>query len=144
MSSNVDTQNNQSDTRLEKNNIKRSKVEYSKINFTEEEKELIRNEVDLIKEKYPNYIPIVVRTNPKDKIEITKTKFLVGQEITLGQFLLILRKKIKNVKSTEAIYLMINNTLVPITTQLSLVYNDKKDKETNMLFITICKENTFG
>ena len=98
MSSNVDTQNNQIDTKLEKNNIKKSKVEYSKINFTEEEKELIRNEVDLIKEKYPNYIPIVVRTNPKDKIEITKTKFLVGQEITLGQFLLILRKKIKIAK----------------------------------------------
>jgi hypothetical protein len=120
-------------------------IDYTKTNFTEEEKYIIRNEVEIIKQKYPNYIPIIVRLHNNDKtIKLTKSKFLVTNEITLAQFLSILRKKITNVKSTESLFLLINNTLMPITLNLSSIYKEKKDKDTNMLFITVCKENTFG
>lgn len=130
----------------DKNAIKKKiKIDYTKTDFTEEEKIAIRNEVDVIKQQYPNYIPIIVRTNKKDKdLKLTKTKFLVTSEITLAQFLVILRKKISVIKSTESIFLLINDTLSPVTLTLSSIYNEKKDIDTNMLFITVCKENTFG
>jgi hypothetical protein len=120
------------------------KIDYTKKEFTEEEKNIIRNEIEVVKQKYPNYIPIIVRVHDNKSIKLTKSKYLVGGEITLGQFLSILRKKITNIKSTESIYLLINNTLVPITLPIFMIYNEKKDPETNMLYITICKENTFG
>ena len=75
---------------LQQSNIKKqSKIDFTKTTFTDEEKTIIRKEVDLIKEKYPTYIPIVVRA--RGDIKLQKNKFLVGGEITLGQFLMILR-----------------------------------------------------
>ena len=129
------------DVKLEKkNNIK---IDFTKTVFTPMEKELIRKEVELIKEKYPQYIPIIIR--PKNKsIEMLRYKFLVNGDITVGQFMCIIRKKIRNIKSSEALFLIVNNTLAPSTNSLSLVYTQQVDKETNMLFFTICNENTFG
>lgn len=126
-------------------NIKTKKisVDFSKKQFTKQEKELIRKEVELVKEKYPNYIPIIVR--PKsDEIKMSRYKFLVGSDITIGQFLFIIRKKMQNIKSSEAIFLLVNNILVPSTQLLSMVYREQSDTETNMLFFTLCKESTFG
>ena len=123
-----------------KNNIK---IDFTKTVFTPMEKELIRKEVELIKEKYPQYIPIIIR--PKNKsIEMLRYKFLVNGDITVGQFMCIIRKKIRNIKSSEALFLIVNNTLAPSTNSLSLVYTQQVDKETNMLFFTLCNENTFG
>jgi hypothetical protein len=123
---------------------KKSIVDFRKLNFTNEEKIIIRKEVEVIKEKYPNYIPIIVR--PKDdNIKLIKCKFLVGGDITVGQFLSILRKKMENLKSSEAIYLFINNNTLPSATNfISSIYATHHDKDTGMLYITVCKENTFG
>lgn len=125
-----------SDTVEENNNkvvLKNVKIDYTKINFTEEEKIAIRNEVDIIKQQYPNYIPIIVRTRKNDKsIILKKSKFLVTNEITLAQFLTILRKKISDIKSNESIFLLIDNTLMPITLTLSTIYKEKK------ILIQIC------
>jgi GABA(A) receptor-associated protein len=122
---------------------KKSVIDFNKVNFTDEENTIIRKEVEVIKEKYPHYIPIVVRPND-NKIRLIKCKFLVGGDITIGQFLSILRKKMETLKSSEAIYLFINNTLPPATSFLSTIYAENQDKNTGMLYITVCKENTFG
>jgi GABA(A) receptor-associated protein len=122
---------------------KKSVIDFNKLNFTDEENTIIRKEVEVIKEKYPHYIPIIVRPND-NKIKLLKCKFLVGGDITIGQFLSILRKKMENLKSSEAIYLFINNSLPPTTSFLSTIYAEGKDMNTGMLYITVCKENTFG
>jgi hypothetical protein len=122
---------------------KKSVIDFNKLDFTDEENTIIRKEVEVIKEKYPNYIPIIVRPND-NKIKLLKSKFLVGGDITIGQFLCILRKKMENLKSSEAIYLFINNNLPTSTSLLSTVYAERQDKNTGMLYITVCKENTFG
>lgn len=123
-----------------KEKINTPKIDFTKTDFTSKEKELIRKEVELIKEKYPKYIPIIVR--PKDKsIQLLRYKFLVNGEITVGQFMCIIRKKIRNIKSSEALFLIVNNSLLP---SVHLLSNIQVDKETNMLFVTLCNENTFG
>lgn len=128
---------------LQQSNIKKqSKIDFTKTIFTDEEKTIIRKEVDLIKEKYPNHIPIVVRG--RGDIKLQKNKFLVGGEITLGQFLMILRRKIGVLKQSDAVFLFVNNSLPPSSMYLSSIYANQKDIDTNMLFITVSKENTFG
>ena len=123
-----------------KEKINTTKIDFTKTEFTPKEKELIRKEVELIKEKYPKYIPVIVR--PKDKsIQLLRHKFLVNGEITVGQFMCIIRKKIRNIKSSEALFLIVNNSLPP---SVHLLSNIQVDKETNMLFFTLCNENTFG
>jgi hypothetical protein len=55
----------------------------------------------------------------------------------------IIKKKIL-LKAYEAIYLFINNTIPQGSSQLNSLYRLHKDHETDMLIITVCKENTFG
>jgi len=122
---------------------KKSSIDINKTDLTDKEKMIIRKEVEIIKEKYPNYIPIIVR--PKDNtIKLIKHKFLVGGDVTIGQFLSILRKKMKNLKPAEAIYLFINNKIPASSELLSSIYQSNLDETTQMLYMTICKENTFG
>ena len=130
-------------TLQEANVKKRSNIDFNKMEFTSQEKQVIKKEVELIRQKYPGYIPIVVRPKNK-KMEISKKKFLVTGEITMGQFLFIIRKKMPNIKASDGIYLFIDGSLPPVSAPLSLIYNEKKDKDTDMLFVTACNENTFG
>jgi GABA(A) receptor-associated protein len=130
---------------LQQSNIKKpSKIDYTKESFTDDEKMIIKKEVEVIREKYPNYIPIVVRTKGKDDYKLIKRKFLVSGDITVGQFYTILRKKMHLLKASEALFVFVNNAIPSSSLLLSCLYASEKDIETQMLFVTICKENTFG
>lgn len=121
---------------------KKPLIDFSKSEFKPSEKRIIKKEVELIKEKYPKYIPILIRSK-NNKIKLTKYKHLVNEEVTVSQFMTIIKKKI-SLKSYEAIYLFINNTIPQGSCSLNSLYKSHKDMETDMLIITVCKENTFG
>tara|TARA_B110000046_G_C12856650_1_gene340002 strand:- start:97 stop:399 length:303 start_codon:yes stop_codon:yes gene_type:complete len=89
--------------------------------------------------KHPNRIPIIFESK---NIELAKTKFLVPNDITVAQTMAILRNYTK-VKSYEALFMLINNTLPVSSTSLSELYDTNKDKD-GILHICITKENTFG
>ena len=75
--------------------------------------------------KYPSRIPIIIEKSDNcDLIKINKTKFLVPKDLTLQQFVFIIRKKI-NLDSSQALFVMVNNTLSPATLQLGDIYNEK-------------------
>jgi GABA(A) receptor-associated protein len=119
-------------------------LDLTKEHFTTEEKELLRKEVDLIRHKYPHYIPIVVRTK-NNSLQLKKCKFLVTGDITVGQFIYIIRKRLEQkLHSSHSLYLFINNTVPTASHLLSMVYSAQVDKETGMLFCTVCQEHTFG
>lgn len=120
------------------------KIDYSKSKFTQEEKAFIAKEVQHINAKYPNHIPVIVKTQ-KDDVRLQKSKFLVDKNITVGQFLYTVRKRLDSkLSSNEALYLFCENMLPPTSELLSVVYNNHKDTETGMLIFVLCKENTFG
>lgn len=122
-------------------NVKqKSIIDLSKLQFTDDENNIIKKEVSLIKEKYPTYIPILIRSN---KLKFTQYKYLVNEEVTISQFMIIIKKKIE-LKPYEALYLFINNTIPQGSILLKSLYKNNKDLDTDMLIITVCKENTFG
>jgi|UniRef100_A0A6C0AN53 hypothetical protein len=141
----LNTNTNNTDTTNESinnsTNIKqKTLIDFSKSEFNLNEKRIVKKEVELIKEKYPKYIPILIRST---KIKFTQHKYLVNEEVTVSQFMTIIKKKIL-LKAYEAIYLFINNTIPQGSSQLNSLYRLHKDSETDMLIITVCKENTFG
>ena len=94
-------------------------------------------------EKYPNRIPIIIEKDKKSKIkDIDKNKFLVPNDMTLGQFMYVIRKRIK-LDSSQALFFFINNILCNNTQTLSEIYNIYKDND-GFLYITYTSENTFG
>ena len=93
--------------------------------------------------KYPDRLPVIIEKCIKsDIIDIDKNKYLVPTDLTLGQFLYVIRKRIK-LESSKALFFFINNTLCSNTQTISEVYNTYKDKD-GFLYITYSSENTFG
>ena len=100
-------------------------------------------EAERILEKYPDRIPIIVeRSIRTDVPEIDKKKYLVPKDITVGQFVYIIRKRIK-LAPEKAIFLFLNETIPPTASLLSELYVDNKDED-KFLYLTYAGENTFG
>ena len=96
-----------------------------------------------ILEKYPDRIPIIVEKESKsDVMDIDKKKYLVPKDLTMGQFIFVIRKRIK-LPPEKAIYMFINNTLHPTATFMSSLYEDHKDED-GFLYLTYSGENYFG
>ena len=93
--------------------------------------------------KYPDRIPVIVKSAKNNKLPaLDKHKFLVPSDVTVGQFVYIIRKRI-NVESNEAIFLFINNILPPTASLMSHMYETHKDED-GFLYVTYNSENTFG
>ena len=62
-------------------------------------KKNIKDSIEKIRIKYPNKLPVFVFRSKKDKSlgDITNNKFLVPDSLTLGQFISVIRKRIKAV-----------------------------------------------
>ena len=121
-------------------------IDFSKKDFSTAELALIQKEIEILKLKYPKHIPIVVNVNDKTKdLSLTKNKFLVSGDLTLGAFNHIIRRRLGiKLSPSTGIFLFVDNTLYSNTTQLSTLYQTHVDQNTGILFITLCKENTFG
>jgi len=93
--------------------------------------------------KYPDRIPIICEKIEKSNVdEIDKKKYLVPADLTCGQFIFVIRKRLK-MKSEKAIFLFINGIIPPTSETISNLYHKYKDKD-GFLYITYASENVFG
>ena len=96
-----------------------------------------------IMEKYPGRIPIIVERKEKADIQdIDKHKFLVPNDISVGQFIYIIRKRIK-LSPEKALFIFVNNILPPTAQSMLKIYEQHKGED-GFLYITYSGENTFG
>ena len=102
------------------------------------------NESKKVLFKYPNRIPIICEkaSSKSDLPNIDKIKYLVPIDLTLGQFVFIIRNRMK-LRPEEAIFLLISNNIFSTSTMVGTLYDIYKDQD-GFLYIQYCKENTFG
>jgi GABA(A) receptor-associated protein len=97
-----------------------------------------KDEVKRIKTKFPDRIPIFTYKGKLDKApDLDKHKFLVPPEMTWGQFVYVVRKRIK-LDPEQALI------LPPTTMLLAEAYKLYSDDYDEMLYIKYTLENTFG
>ncbi|CAM8890646.1 unnamed protein product [Rhodiola kirilowii] len=102
-----------------------------------------RSESARIKEKYPDRVPVIVeRAERTDIPDIDKKKYLVPSDLTVGQFMYVVRKRIK-LSAEKAIFVFVNNTLPPTAALMSAIYEENKNED-GFLYMTYSGENTFG
>jgi GABA(A) receptor-associated protein len=77
-----------------------------------------------------------------DIATIDKKKYLVPADLTIGQFVYIIRKRIK-LSPQKAIFIFIDEVLPPAAALMSSIYEEHKDED-GFLYITYSGENTFG
>ena len=101
------------------------------------------NESTRVLQKHPDRIPIICEKHTNcDIAEMSKQKYLVSDDLTCGQFIYIIRNRLK-LPPEKAIFLMINGTIPPISSTILEVY-DKNKNEDGFLYITYMSENVFG
>jgi len=97
---------------------------------------------------YPDRVPVIVEMSPSSASYNTyttashKIKYLVPYDITMGQFIKILRDKLK-LESSVALFFFINNKVFPITSLIGNIYKENADED-GFLYIEFCEESTFG
>lgn len=101
------------------------------------------DEAARILKKYPDRVPVIVEKAEKSDItEIDKNKYLVPSDLTVAQFIYVIRKRL-SINADQAIFIFINNTL-PVTSSMMLqIYNEYKDND-GFLYIKYSGESTFG
>jgi len=92
-------------------------------------------------QKYPDRVPIIIEVS-NDLPKIDKSKFLVPQELTVGQFLHIIRKRIQ-ITPDKAIFIFVNNTLPTLTSLISELQNSYRDSD-GFLYMVCTGETVYG
>ncbi len=103
-----------------------------------------KSEVKKIFEEYPDRLPVIVEkgNDSPNLADLDKKKYLVPKDLTVGQFLYVIRKRL-NIDSKQSIYIFVNNVLPPTSQMMTKVYDEHKDPD-GFLYITYHSERTFG
>jgi len=104
-----------------------------------------KEEVADIRAKFPTKVPVIVERYHKEQALpiLDKTKFLVPQELTMSQFVTIIRNRM-SLNANQAFYLIVNNkSIASMTTTMATIYNEDKDED-GFLYITYASQEMFG
>jgi GABA(A) receptor-associated protein len=130
------------------NNVK---ISY-KNNHTIEER---KSETLKIKDKYSDKIPVIVTKDHSSQLNnISKEKYLVPFDMTIGQFMSVIREK-TSIGQDQAINIFLidynnNNILAPTSASFESLYIQYVEKEINnknydgYIYLIYTGENVFG
>ena len=104
-----------------------------------------RDLAEKVKMRYPGRLPVICEPHDtKDPTTVLdKHKFLCPSQLKMGQFVAVVRKRLKDVEPTEAIYLYVQG-VIPSNVMTVEEAHDKYAEKDGLLYITFAKENTFG
>lgn len=100
-----------------------------------------QQEASKIMKKYPDRVPIIIES-ATDGLVIDKNKFLVPRDLTIGQFIFTIRKRVQ-LSPDKALYLYVNEKIPATSSKISQVYDENHDEDL-YLYCVIAEESTFG
>uniref|UniRef100_A0A3B4AD80 Uncharacterized protein n=1 Tax=Periophthalmus magnuspinnatus TaxID=409849 RepID=A0A3B4AD80_9GOBI len=98
-----------------------------------------------IRTKFPNKIPVIIERYEKEQFlpPLDKTKFLVPHELTMTQFVTIIRNRMALLPS-QAFYLLINNSgLASMSLTMAQVYKEHQDED-GFVYMTYASQEIAG
>jgi GABA(A) receptor-associated protein len=110
-----------------------------------DKKTKLRESVLKIKEKYPDRVPIFVLRSKHDKVlpNINMNKFVVPSQLTVGELMNVVRKRIDLGQEISMFFFIEEKILICNTDSIGELY-DKHKNEDGLLLMYYCGENTFG
>jgi len=102
-----------------------------------------KSEADKVRERHPDRLPVICEKVEGSQIQdLDKNKFLVPSDLTVGQFVLVVRKRVM-LEPEKAIFLFIGDAVPPNGAHMSDLYAKHKDED-GFLYVKYSGENTFG
>ncbi len=99
-----------------------------------------------IRDNFPGRIPVIIEKAKENRggeiPTIDKNKFLVPADLTIGQFIYVVRKRM-SLGPEKALFLFVNNSLPPTGAIMRELYAQHADED-GFLYATYGGENTFG
>jgi GABA(A) receptor-associated protein len=87
--------------------------------------------------KYPNCVPVILKNKTNEHF-----RYLIPKKLNMSDILVIIRKKI-DMGPNQAVFIFVNNSLIPMNSTLEEVYTQHKSED-NFLYMIYTTENTFG
>lgn len=102
-----------------------------------------KQESSRVLKKYPERVPVICEKRRGSHLEhIDKKKYLVPGDLTAGQFIYVIRKRL-SLPAEKAIFLFVEGTIPTISASLAELYYHHKDSD-GFLYIIYSEENVFG
>jgi Autophagy protein Atg8 ubiquitin like len=103
-----------------------------------------RDQSSRLLSKFAPKLPVIVERARASDPGIEKTKFLIDPNVTMAELLILIRRRVK-LQPHQAVYLFVDNELVPSNATVREVYHHAQSRHPDgFLYITYCLENTFG
>lgn len=99
-------------------------------------------EATRILKKYPGRIPIICECLGGEVPDIDRKKYLVPADLTMAQFLYVIRKRIK-INPEKSIFIFVNDNIIAGSQLIGALYEQHKDLD-GFLYTGYSGENTFG
>lgn len=101
-----------------------------------------KSEADRILSKYPDRVPIIVEPSDGCAIAIDKKKYLVPRDLSMGQFLFVIRKRLK-LPAEKALFMFVGSQIPSSSSMLSTLHAQHVSPD-GFLKITFSEESVFG
>lgn len=102
-------------------------------------------EASKIRQRFPDRIPIIVEKSQHirtDLPEINKNKYLVPKDLSLGQFIYVIRRQLQ-LPPEKALFLFVNNKLLPSSELIGEIYATNCATD-GFLYVIYSGESVFG
>lgn len=103
------------------------------------------DEVQRIKKKYPEHIPVICEKDLNAGAGIAscdKCKYLLKRNMTICEFIYIIRTKIK-LSPEKGLFFFINGVIPAMNEMMCTIYRNHKSND-GFLYMRYTSENTFG
>ena len=93
--------------------------------------------------RYPGRVPVIVFKSNSSKLpKLDKEKYIVSENMTIGQFSYIISRRLK-LKPEQSMFLFVNEYLIPVSATMHDVYAQYK-KSDLFLYMIYTEMETFG
>ena len=112
--------------------------------FLEKSIEERKQETKRMKEKYPHRTLIFLEKSKNCNLpDIDKNKFLVPKDLSVGQMIHVIRKRMK-INASQSIYLFTENNNLPVSSQSISSLYDTNANEDGFMYLTYNTEEVYG
>jgi hypothetical protein len=101
-----------------------------------------KNQLQIISEKYPNQVPIIIsKCQSSSLMSLEKRKYVVYRKVYISEFKYLIQKKIK-LPPNQAMFFFTDNFMIDNNMTIGDIF-DKKNVD-GILYIQYTNENAFG